>query len=232
MPTGTRKPVGIDPEARRGASDRKPSRPRDGPNRPPAGRMRQPPPLLSIVDDDRTRIAGAAPDRIECLLPQFALLHGQFHHAVGEVTRAFIIAKHPATFALRGHVFSRLFGARAARNNRARRQQYNQCRYPFHPIAPVMVKSNSDARTNAAALSLCYVEASAGGLFQSQIVTLHAVSVFHSHAEKIPISCLCLVHFETDKKHRDNGRAQCTSALPYHSIHPALRRLSTPHRQR
>jgi hypothetical protein len=91
-----------------------------------------------------------------------------------------------------------------------------------------MLKSNSDERNNAAALSLCYVETPAPELFRRGIFRAARLGFFRPYAEKIPISCLCLVHFETDKKNRDNGRAQCTSALPYHSIHPALRRLSTP----
>ncbi|MFN6987390.1 MAG: hypothetical protein ACK4OI_21425, partial [Rhizobium oryzihabitans] len=73
-----------------------------------------------------------------------------------------------------------------------------------------MMKSNSDERTNAAALSLCYVETPAGKLFPRSIHSAACIERFRPRAEKIPISCLRLVHFETDKGNRDNGRAQCT----------------------
>jgi hypothetical protein len=99
-------------------------------------------PLFLVVDDNLIRTA-TAPDRIESLLPQIALLHGKLHHAVSEITRTFRVTKHPATLALGGHVFSRLFRARTARNNWADRQQGNKYSngFPFHPIAPVMVKA-------------------------------------------------------------------------------------------
>ncbi|CVI22460.1 conserved hypothetical protein [Agrobacterium tumefaciens str. B6] len=143
-------------------------------------------PSPSVVDDDWVPRAGIAPDRIESLLPQLALLHGKLHHAVGSIPRAFGVTKGAAALALRGHVFSRLFRARAARNNRARRQYYNKSSniYPLHPIAPVMLKSNSDESNNAAALSLCYVETPEDELFLRGYLPLSLPSIFSPASRK------------------------------------------------